>query len=160
VPGRQATQFSSCAGQLLVALVCLNSSAQAEPRHVGDFESHHTIGVFLGDTTEDRRDGVTLGLEYEYRASPAWGVGLTVEHVAGDFDTNVLVLPVAHHRGAWKFYVGPGVEFADEGEEPLLRAGVEYGFHVGEVEVSPQIDVDFIDGERLLIFGLVIAREL
>ncbi|GAB5413403.1 MAG: hypothetical protein Cons2KO_10060 [Congregibacter sp.] len=144
----------------LTSFFCLGEIAQAQPSHHGDFEPHHTVGVFLGDTTEDRRDGVTLGLEYEYRASTKWGLGLTAEHVAGDFDTNVLVLPVAHHRGPWKFYAGPGVEFADEGEEPLFRAGVEYGFHLGEFEVSPQIDVDFVDGERLIVFGVVIAREL
>jgi hypothetical protein len=125
----------------------------------GHHEPHSVIGVFIGDTTEDRRDGLTLGLEYEYRATENLGVGFTVEHVSGDFDTNVFVLPVALHNGAWKVYAGPGVESGEEGDEPLFRVGVEYGLHAGEYEISPQLDVDFVDGEQLIVFGVVFARE-
>ena len=125
----------------------------------GHHDPHSTIGIFVGDTTERRRDGFTLGIEYEYRASRRLGIGLTAEHAGGDFDTNVFVLPVALHEGPWKLYAGPGVESGEEGEEPLLRVGVEYGLRVGEYEVSPQIDLDFVDGERLFVFGLVLSRE-
>jgi hypothetical protein len=125
--------------------------------------ARHTVGLFLGSTgqdrrTEERRAGVTLGLEYEYRLGPRLGVGAVAEYARGDFDTIVLVAPVAHHANAWKLYAGPGVEVSEEGSEPLLRVGVEYGFEVGEMEISPQIDVDFVGGERLLIFGVVFAR--
>ncbi len=123
-------------------------------------EPHSVIGVFIGDTTEDRRDGLTLGLEYEYRATKRLGVGFTAERVSGDFDTTVFALPVALHEGPWKVYAGPGIERGEEGDEPLLRVGLEYGFHVGEYEISPQIDMDFVDGERLFVFGAVFAREL
>lgn len=126
----------------------------------GQNEPHSTLGVFVGDTTESRRDGFTLGLEYEYRASSRWGIGFTAEHAGGDFDTNVFVLPVALHEGPWKFYLGPGIESGDEGEEPLFRVGAEYGLHFGEYEISPQVDLDFVDGERLFVFGIVFAREL
>lgn len=121
---------------------------------------HHTLGVFIGDTTETRRNqGLTLGLEYEYRMNERFGVGAIFEHVAGDFDTNVVVLPVALHRGPWKLYAGPGVEDSEEeGSTFLMRVGLEYGFHFDAYEVSPQIDVDFVDGEHLFIFGVTIAR--
>jgi hypothetical protein len=85
-------------------------------------------------------------------------VGVTADHVWGDFNTSVYVLPAAYHRGPWKFYAGPGIEDSDEGSEKLLRVGVEYGFHAGHYEISPQIDVDFVDGEHLFVFGFVIAR--
>lgn len=117
----------------------------------------HTLGIFLGDTTEERRDGFTVGLEYEYRFSERYGVGLTLEHVAGDFHTDVLVAPVAWHEGPWKFYAGPGVEDGEEGTEALFRMGVEYGFHIGKFEISPQVDMDFVGGDRLLVFGVVFA---
>ena len=125
----------------------------------GHHEPHSVIGVFIGDTTEDRRDGLTLGLEYEYRATESLGIGFTAEHVSGNFDTNVFVLPIALHNGAWKVYAGPGIESGEEGSDPLLRVGLEYGFHVGKYEISPQLDVDFVDGERLIVFGIVFARE-
>jgi hypothetical protein len=124
------------------------------------FEPHSTLGVFLGDTTENRRDGLTLGLEYEYRLNEVVGIGLTAEHVGGAFDTNVIAIPIAAHRGRWKLYAGPGIEFSDDGDEPLFRIGAEYGFHYGSLEISPQLDLDFVNGERLFVFGLVIAREL
>lgn len=144
----------------LTLLLTFAATAQGQTGHTEHHEdAHHTLGVFLGDTTEDRRDGLTLGLEYEYRATPRLGIGLTAEHVSGDFDTNVFVLPVAFHSGPWKAYAGPGVERGEEGNETLLRVGIEYGFHFGEYELSPQLDVDFVEGERLLIFGLVFARE-
>ncbi|WOJ98242.1 hypothetical protein R0137_06650 [Congregibacter brevis] len=138
-----------------------HEGAESGPEH---HESHgyphHTLGVFLGDTTETRRNqGLTLGLEYEYRASERFGVGAILEHVGGDFDTNIAVLPVAYHRGPWKVYAGPGVEDSEEeGSTFLVRLGLEYGFHFGKYEVSPQIDVDFVDDEQLFIFGVVIAR--
>lgn len=121
---------------------------------------HHTLGVFVGDTSEDRRNqGLTLGLEYEYRVNERFGLGAIIEHVAGDLDTNVAVLPLAWHRGPWKLYAGPGLEKSkEESAEFLLRVGLEYGFHFGAYELSPQVDVDFVDGEHLLIFGVTLAR--
>lgn len=143
----------------ICGLLALSAAAQSQEHHVPHFP-HHTLGVFIGDTTEDRREGGTLGLEYEYRLAQRYGVGLTVEHVFGDFDTNVFVIPVAWHQNAWKLYAGPGLERSDEGSELLLRLGVEYGFEVGELEVSPQLDVDFVDGEQLFVFGVVFALPL
>ena len=135
-------------------------SAQGHSHDTGQHGAGHTLGVFIGDTTENRRTGLTLGLEYEYRRSPRVGIGLTVEHAAGDIEADVFVVPIAYHSGPWKFYAGPGIEAGEEGEEPLLRVGVEYGLHWGEIEVSPQIDFDFVDGERLFVIGVVFAREL
>jgi len=149
--------------RLLIAVAMSSPAAFAQHGEATDGEGHtphSTLGVFIGDTTEERRDGLTLGIEYEYRASERFGVGVIAEHVAGNFDTNVFVLPAAYHRGPWKLYAGPGIERGREGEEPLLRLGVEYGFHVGDFEVSPQFDVDFVGGDRLLIFGVVFAVEL
>ncbi|WOJ95100.1 hypothetical protein R0135_07985 [Congregibacter variabilis] len=134
------------------------SHTQSSPGHLAF--PHHTLGVFIGDTTETRRNqGLTLGLEYEYRMNEQFGVGAIFEHVGGDFHTNVAVLPVAVHRGPWKLYAGPGLEDSEEeGSVFLVRVGLEYGFHFDAYEVSPQIDVDFVDGEHLFIFGVTIAR--
>lgn len=123
-------------------------------------EPHSTVGIFIGDTNEDRRNGFTVGLEYEYRVSQLLGLGITAEHVAGEFDTNVFVAPIALHSGPWKVYAGPGIEDGEEGSEFLMRVGLEYGFHFGEYEISPQVDVDFVDGEQLFVLGVVVGMEL
>lgn len=145
-----------------IGIVTAEESAETHHSEHSFHEPFHTVGVFVGDTSEDRRSesGVTLGLEYEYRATERYGIGLTAERVAGDFDTDVFVLPVAVHHGPWKFYAGPGFETGPEGDEGLLRVGIEYGFRLGKYELSPQIDLDFVEGDRLFIFGLVLAREL
>ena len=41
-------------------------------------DAHHTLGIFIGDTSEDRleRNGGTLGIEYEYRFNRTFGVGV------------------------------------------------------------------------------------
>ena len=129
--------------------------------HDLEHESHHTIGVFVGNSTEDRREdrrnGATLGLEYEYRYSQNYGVGLVVEHVFGDLDVNVIAAPFAWHRGPWKLYAAPGIETGHGESEPLFRVGVEYGFEAGGLEISPQVDLDFVNGERVFVIGVVFA---
>lgn len=154
-----ATLSTATAPAILALSLPSLVSAGEEPTHATvEHRPQHMLGVFLGDTTENRREGVTFGLEYEYRISSALGIGATAERVAGDFDTNVFVLPVALHSGPWKVYAGPGWEHTDEGNEALFRVGVEYGFEAGRYEISPQIDVDFVDGERLFVIGVVFAR--
>ena len=124
-------------------------------------DAHHTLGIFIGDTSEDRleRNGGTLGIEYEYRFNRTFGVGVTAERVFGNFDTDVLVIPVAYHMGPWKAYAGPGLEFVDGEQETLIRVGLEYGFEAGDWEISPQVDLDFVSDERLFIFGVVFAKK-
>lgn len=144
---------------LLVATPAQEAAAEAE-HHA----PHSVLGLFIGDTVEDRRtderrDGLTLGLEYEYRAAERFGLGFTAEYVGGDSENFVLVLPVAYHSGPWKLYAGPGLEAGDGHSEPLFRVGAEYGFRVSDYEISPQLDLDFVNGERLFIFGVVFARE-
>jgi hypothetical protein len=46
---------------------------------------------------------------------------------------------------------------AKRGEEPLLRIGAEYGFHMGDFEISPQVDLDFVEDEALFVIGVVFA---
>ena len=148
----------------LALLVTFAQGALSEEHaeaHDLEHEPHHTIGVFVGNSTEDRRDdrrnGVTLGLEYEYRVSAQYGVGVVVERVFGDLDINVLAVPFAWHRGPWKLYGAPGIETGHGENEPLFRVGVEYGFEAGGLEISPQVDLDFVNGERVFVIGLVVA---
>jgi hypothetical protein len=55
-------------------------------------------------------------------------------------------------------YIAPGVEDGEHGTESLLRLGVEYAFEVGAVEIAPQLAVDFVDGEEVLVLGVVIGK--
>lgn len=122
----------------------------------------HIAGVFLGGAHEEfgnREDGFAIGIEYEYRFGPRFGVGAILEHTYGNLDTWVYALPFAYHNGPWKLYAAPGIEEAESGSERMLRLGVEYGFHVGQWEISPQLDVDFIEREgEVFVLGVVFAK--
>ena len=122
----------------------------------------HTLGVFVGgaaDTGELRDNGVAIGWEYEYRFSSSFGMGGVIEHTFGDIDVYVFGVGFAYHNGPWKMYAAPGIEHSEEGNNGMVRFGVEYGFHVGKWEISPQIDLDFVEREaEVFVVGLVFAR--
>lgn len=52
----------------------------------------------------------------------------------------------------------PGIEDGDHGNESLFRLGSEYGYEVGTWEISPQIDVDFVNGDQVLVLGVTFGK--
>jgi len=126
----------------------------------GESQEFHanTLGIFVGDTFEGREEALTLGIEYERRFSKSFGVGVLAEYVSDDLDFWVFALPFAYHNGPWKLYAAPGVEDGDDGSEFLARIGVEYAFEVGDFEVAPQVNVDFVDSEEVWVAGLLISK--
>lgn len=150
----------------LALTLCLSQAAFAQAEnardaaHGGSHEyEENTVAMFIGVAKEGTRDnGLALGIEYEYRLNAGFGIGALAEHTFGDLDAWVLAVPFAYHSGPWKFYVAPGIEDSDEGSESLLRIGGEYGFHRGDWEISPQLDVDFVDGHEIYVIGLTFGR--
>ncbi|NNK33299.1 MAG: hypothetical protein HKP02_09265 [Xanthomonadales bacterium] len=118
------------------------------------------MGVFLGVTSETRREGsFTLGLEYSRRIGEHYGVGAVLEHVFADHEFNVFAVSFARYVGPWKLYLAPGVEDSkDHDAEFLLRAGLEYAFQAGSMEIAPQFNVDFVDGDTVFVLGLTIGK--
>ncbi|NNJ66378.1 MAG: hypothetical protein HKP16_12455 [Xanthomonadales bacterium] len=118
------------------------------------------MGVFLGVTSETRREGsFTLGLEYSRRIGEHYGVGAVLEHVFADHEFNVFAVSFARYVGPWKLYLAPGVEDSkDHDAEFLLRAGLEYAFQAGSMEIAPQLNVDFVDGDTVFVLGLTIGK--
>ena len=155
------------------ALVCFAflspgfASGQETPHtpatHNEEQTEHHfhsnLLAFFVGATHEERRDnGLALGVEYERRLNESFGIGALAEYTFGDLDFWVYALPFAYHTGPWKFYVAPGVEEGDRGSEFLLRIGAEYGFEVGDWEIAPQLDFDFVDGDQVAVFGVTFGK--
>jgi hypothetical protein len=125
-------------------------------------ESHqfhaNTIGLFIGVTDEGREEAAALGIEYERRINDSFGVGVLAEYASGDLDFWVFAVPFGYHNGPWKLYAAPGVEDGDAGSEFLVRVGAEYAFEIGEFEIAPQFNLDFVDGEEVWVAGLLIAK--
>jgi hypothetical protein len=136
-----------------------NAEETAHGEHAAGHESHkHYVAGFIGGADEGRDEGLALAVEYERRLNARWGIGGMLEHTYGDLDTWVLAIPVAFHNGPWKLYAAPGVEDAEHGSEALLRLGVEYGFRSGKWEISPQFDIDFVDGKEIFVLGVAFGQ--
>jgi hypothetical protein len=127
----------------------------------GDEQPKHILGGFIGTSMEERRDeNFTFAIEYEYKFSPKWGLGAMVEHASGDLDFNIVALPIAYRHRHWKFSIAPGIEKSKHhGSEHLIRLGVEHTFLLDKHwEVSPKVNVDFVDGHKVLVLGLIISK--
>jgi hypothetical protein len=163
-------RIASCVATLLALTVLSIPAGASAEEEAHDGAAHgathayheHIFGLFVGGAEEDsgrRENGFVLGLEYEYRFNQSFGIGAVVEHTYGDLDIWVYAVPFAYHNGPWKMYVAPGVEEGEGGSENMLRFGVEYGFHAGKWEISPQIDIDFVERESdVFVIGVVFAR--
>lgn len=129
-----------------------------ESDHHGGFHPN-TIGGFIGITGEERRErALTLGLEYERRFNENFGIIFSVERALGDLDFTVVTLPLAFHVDEWIFSVGPGYEKPDEGSDHhLVRVGASRVFTHGNTEYVPKINLDFVDGDVVIVGGLFIG---
>jgi hypothetical protein len=140
-----------------------------------EFHRHH-VSVFVGVTDGEVESAVvgaeseggavedeqafTLGLDYEYRLNRRWGVGALIDYAGKDFRSWVAGIPlVLHPRDGWKLLVAPGIEDREtEDSEFLVRAGVLYDFEVGRFTVTPALQVDFVDDDEILVYGVNLGR--
>jgi hypothetical protein len=136
------------------------SEHESESVHEADHEFHRNfVAGFVGITSEARREkAVALGIAYERFLNESFAIGIIAEHSFGDLNFWVYAVPFAYRTGRWRLYVAPGVEDGDHGTESLVRLGAEYAFEVGTLEISPQLAVDFVDGEEVFVLGVVIGK--
>jgi len=139
---------------ILAALLCFAPVvARAADTGHGDLPRHH-VGLFVGAGVETKRTGedesaFAIGGVYEYRFHEKWGIGAAVEGLGSDTIRDlVIAVPVSFHpSGGWRLFAGPGYEFTEKHNNPLLRVGVGYAFHLREHwSISPEIVGDFISG--------------
>ena len=133
------------------------------------FVPHHHLALVIGAVTESKEGhedehGLAVGLEYEFRFRERWGVGVAVERLSGDhLRETVVVLPVSlHPSGGLRLMAGPGIEFAEEGNESLWRLGAGYEFEIGAPwTLAPEIVVDFISGgDSTWVAGIALGRQM
>lgn len=136
-----------------------------------DYHPHH-LSVFLGGSWLKERKGFTVGGEYEHRLHPHIGIGGLVEHAANDFKATTVAFPIQFHpsptKSGFRVGFGPGFERAKEprsGDERektdtdfLIRTMAAYDIFVSEkVSLSPNLSIDFVDGEEIFVFGVSIG---
>lgn len=156
-----ATLIALCAAPVCAQTIDHDTSEhESTSSHESEHESHkNVVSFFVGVTHEGRRDAPTLGVAYERHLNESFGIGVLAERAFGDADFTVYAVAFGYRFDRWKFYVAPGIEDSDvHGTESLIRLGAEYAFEAGSWEISPQLAVDFVDGEEVFVLGVVFGK--
>ena len=134
-----------------------DSSEPSSSDHNTHLSHRNVLSLFAGVTHAGRREnGLALGVGYERLLNDFLAIGVLAEHTFCDGDISVYAVPLSYRFDRWKFYVAPGIEESDKhGTESLVRLSAEYAFEAGSWEVSPQLAIDFVDSDEVLILGIV-----
>lgn len=144
---------------LLVLLILPAWGAGAESTaDAGESEGErlNKVELFLGNTQNGSSNGASIGVSYERRLSQLFGFGGYVEYAGGDFATSAVGANfVLHPHAGWIVKLSPGVEFDDHSTNFQFRLGAAYDFEITPSwSLAPEFNVEFVDGERNLIYGL------
>jgi hypothetical protein len=153
---------------LLIAAVFLTASTQPayadEEKHGQKQTSHHyhrhLLELFLGGTYEDgdhgSKNGFASGLVYEYRINELLGTGGFIKYAGESIDAWTGGIPLfIHPYKGFRFTLAPGLEYKHHETEFLFRVGAGYEFVISpKWAITPEINVDFVNGEELYVFGL------
>ena len=130
-------------------------------------QEHHSyqnhLAVFTGATTNFDHESTdfTLGVDYEYRLSEVFGIGLFGEMIFADHEETLVGVPFFFHikNSPLKIVLAPGIAIledhhGDKYEEFLLRGGIGYDIHLDAFSITPTVNVDVIDGNTSLAYGI------
>ena len=130
----------------------------AGEEHAEHRESHyhrHHVGLMLGNTHEEGEDEFTIGLDYEYRFSQYFGIGLIGEYVGEDAREGVgMGLLFIHPYKGFRFLAGAGVKPKAEETKFIWRLGIGYRFPIGNWTIAPEFNVDFTEGRVVEVYGV------
>jgi len=165
-----------CLGVVLIgvsALLAEDVPTEQGRHHVHGHHATHPnhIGLFLGVTAGGREGGdegeatATIAFEYERRLSALIGIGFLGEFVGGERRNDAAMVALSFRP--WRrprFVIGAGWERSEAAEhsatetEPLLRLGFGYAFEVVPGNsITPEINLDFVDDETLVVAGVTIG---
>jgi hypothetical protein len=165
---------------LLIGLIVLVSlpSASAQEK----FKRHKVMLVFAhamtpeGINVDGKKTFLFLpswGLDYDYRISEKWSVGIHSDFVIENFEfenpeeivqersTPLALVASAGYKIGKHFtaIVGGGAELAKEENLPVIRVGADYGWEIGEWEIALNYMIDLkLDAYNTGIFGVGLAR--
>lgn len=125
----------------------------------------HFPGVFLGATHADSETDFTYTLEYEYKFSQHFGVGLVYEKIndAHHGDGITIKLASIYYHFGHDFRLGLGYGEEKIGgyhphTENVTRVNLSYEYHFEHFSLAPSLSIDFIDGENATVFGLAFIK--
>ena len=145
---------------ILMVLTSNGVCDELESKAHEEKEYRKGIALFGGNTQDGSENGASIGLEYLYRISPHFSIGGLGEYAGGDFDSWVIGIPlyVRPYAGLY-FRLAPGLEFEDSETDFLFRTGLGYEFELSPGWLlAPDFNVDFVDGETKLVYGLILVK--
>ncbi|MEM6577515.1 MAG: hypothetical protein AAF678_03415 [Pseudomonadota bacterium] len=130
----------------------------------GDHHGHHgpnIVEFFLGATFEEKNGknetAFTTGAQYRYAINDTVSVGVLGEYAGSPLDFWVVGVPAVFNIGhsGWQFTTMPAVEFKSSKEKFLFRTGIGYEFEFeGGYSVKPEVNVDWVEGEAIVVTGV------
>lgn len=132
------------------------TAAESHDVHESDAPESNAVELFLGATAFEGALDPSIGLLYERRIGAGFGIGPLVEKaVESDSREWVLAMPLVFHAGEhWKVVLAPGTEINDGDFTYLTRIGAAYGFELQRLELSPELNFDFVGGDVKTVFGV------
>jgi hypothetical protein len=151
--------------------------------HGGRGLHKNDFAIFLGATDEHGHETeLTLGLDYRRQVANRLFVGVLFDYAGGEMRNSVLAATLTWFPVGRLFVTAaPGIEFHEgrrprpgcgcdgtlKSEEPgefgffdedatyfLFRLGVGWQFPIGQhYGVAPNVNVDFVNGEKVLVYG-------
>lgn len=162
---------------VLLTFFCIPVLAQEEEEGT----SKHRVAVYYGNQfipdayqrpTADFTSIGQLGLDYEYRISTLFGIGLNGGMEMNAYQLldegvkerenaiNTAILARFHFGDGFGFLLGPGMELAEE-SQLLLRAGFEYRFLPGKGwDITPTMWYDYKESHHSILLGLALGYSL
>lgn len=145
----------------VAAAVALFSAPVLAATAAEEGSHRHHVAVAAGAAAHNSETSAYLGVDYVYRFSGPWAVGVFYEEVSGDFDLRALGVSVGRYfDSGWKLAGGIGAEYKIKKDKTLalvhLTAG--YDWHIGNWSVGPTATVDFIEnGEQTYYLGVSVG---
>ena len=153
-PGIQAKEPSD---------VSHGSTGESHAVHQTHHLHHNHLALFTGATTNFEHDSTdfTLGIDYEYRFSEMFGVGLFGEIVFAEHEETLIGVPFFIHmkNSPLKIVLAPGIIKGEDHhhhkyEKFLFRGGLGYDIHLGSCSITPTVNADLVDGHVSLAYGI------
>jgi hypothetical protein len=148
--------------KLMKAVLLLTASLFVSQASNADLGPHRLgIGVGIAQVGDSSHTYFAVGGEYEYRIESLFGLGTSFNYVFSDPNFMLLALPQAYLHplgGDWYINAAPLFQFGGGlGTHLGFRVGTRLPLSLGVVSIIPQVNIDFINGGRNLLFGIGIA---
>jgi hypothetical protein len=141
-------------GLAILLVACVSNSSFAQEAGEG-YKRPNTVELFVGGTIDDNDMDASIGAAYERRLSDPFGVGALVEVTVGGSRDWVVAVPFYWHpQEPWRLLVAGGIEHDDTGNVFLVRLGGSYEIEFDGWSLSPELNLDFVDGDVLTVLGV------